>query len=102
MSFVSPRPALFNLDDLIGLRTAKGVDKLIPGLTGWAQVNGRDEVPIPDKVELDIEYMERRSFWFDLYILWLTLLKSLQGYPRTFKPLEWAACSPPTGFMFES
>ena len=75
MSFVGPRPALFNQDDLISLRTEKGVDHLIPGLTGWAQVNGRDELPIPEKVALDVEYMERQSFWFDLKILWLTVLK---------------------------
>ena len=75
MSFVGPRPALFNQDDLIALRTKKGVDRLIPGLTGWAQVNGRDELPIPKKVELDVEYMERKSFWFDLYIIWLTAIK---------------------------
>ena len=75
MSFVGPRPALFNQDDLIVLRTEKGVDRLMPGLTGWAQVNGRDELPIPEKVALDVEYMERQSFWFDLYILWLTVLK---------------------------
>ena len=75
MSFVGPRPALFNQDDLILLRTEKGVDKVVPGLTGWAQVNGRDELPIPEKVVLDVEYMERQSFWFDLYILWLTVLK---------------------------
>ena len=75
MSFVGPRPALFNQDDLILLRTEKGVDKVVPGLTGWAQVNGRDELPIPEKVALDVEYMERQSFWFDLYILWLTVLK---------------------------
>ena len=75
MSFVGPRPALFNQDDLIALRTKNGVDLLVPGLTGWAQVNGRDELPIPEKVELDVEYMERKSFWFDLYILWLTLIK---------------------------
>ena len=75
MSFVGPRPALFNQDDLIALRTEKGVDKLVPGLTGWAQVNGRDELPIPEKVALDMEYMERQSFWFDLRILWLTFLK---------------------------
>jgi O-antigen biosynthesis protein WbqP len=74
MSFVGPRPALFNQDDLITLRTEKGVDKLVPGLTGWAQVNGRDELPIPEKVALDVEYMERQSFWFDLRILWLTVL----------------------------
>ena len=75
MSFVGPRPALFNQDDLIKLRTEKGVHNLIPGLTGWAQINGRDELPVPDKVELDIEYMERQSFWFDIYILWSTFVK---------------------------
>jgi len=75
MSFVGPRPALFNQDDLIALRIEKKVHHLIPGLTGWAQVNGRDELPIPRKVELDSEYMERQSFWFDVYILWLTFLK---------------------------
>ena len=78
MSFVGPRPALFNQDDLIALRTEKGVDKLVPGLTGWAQVNGRDELPIPEKVALDLEYMERQSFWFDLKILWMTLLKVIR------------------------
>ena len=77
MSFVGPRPALFNQDDLIELRSKKGVHKLVPGLTGWAQVNGRDELPIPQKVELDIEYMQRQSFSFDLKILWLTCLKVL-------------------------
>ena len=75
MSFVGPRPALFNQDDLVDLRTEEGVNQLIPGLTGWAQVNGRDELPIPDKVRLDVEYMERQSFWFDLKILWMTFLK---------------------------
>ena len=75
MSFVGPRPALFNQYDLILLRTEKGVDKVVPGLTGWAQVNGRDELPIPEKVVLDVEYMERQSLWFDLKILWLTVLK---------------------------
>ena len=75
MSFVGPRPALFNQDDLVALRTEQGVEKLMPGLTGWAQVNGRDELPIKEKVNLDIEYMERQSFWFDMYILWLTILK---------------------------
>jgi O-antigen biosynthesis protein WbqP len=77
MSFVGPRPALFNQDDLVALRTEKGVDNLKPGLTGWAQVNGRDELLITEKVALDVEYMERQSFWFDLKILWLTLLKVL-------------------------
>ena len=78
MSFVGPRPALFNQDDLIALRTDAGVHELLPGLTGWAQVNGRDELPIPDKVKLDIEYLQRRSLVFDLCILWLTLLKVLR------------------------
>jgi len=75
MSFVGPRPALFNQDDLITLRAEKGVDKLLPGITGWAQVNGRDELSIPDKVALDVEYLNRQSFWFDLKILWMTFLK---------------------------
>jgi O-antigen biosynthesis protein WbqP len=75
MSFVGPRPALFNQNDLIGLRTERGVHELVPGLTGWAQVNGRDELPIPRKVALDAEYLERRSVRFDLKILWMTALK---------------------------
>ncbi len=75
MSFVGPRPALFNQDDLIALRTEKGVDKLVPGITGWAQVNGRDELSILDKVALDEEYIHRQSFWFDMKILWMTSLK---------------------------
>jgi O-antigen biosynthesis protein WbqP len=78
MSFVGPRPALFNQHDLITLRTQSGVHELVPGLTGWAQVNGRDELPIPQKVELDIEYLRRRSFWFDVRILWLTFVKVLR------------------------
>jgi len=78
MSFVGPRPALFNQDDLIALRTEKGVDKLLPGITGWAQVNGRDELSIPDKVALDIEYLNRQSFWFDVKILWMTFLKVIK------------------------
>ncbi|MDD2932281.1 MAG: sugar transferase [Methylotenera sp.] len=78
MSFVGPRPALFNQDDLIALRTQYGVDKLVPGLTGWAQINGRDELPIPDKVELDVEYLNNRSFWFDLKIILLTFLKVIR------------------------
>ncbi len=77
MSFVGPRPALFNQDDLIALRTEKGVHKLVPGLTGWAQVNGRDEVPVPQKVQLDVEYLQLRSLLFDLKILWRTVLKVL-------------------------
>jgi O-antigen biosynthesis protein WbqP len=77
MSFVGPRPALFNQDDLIALRTEKGVHELVPGLTGWAQVNGRDELPIPQKVQLDVVYLERRSLLFDMEILWMTALKVL-------------------------
>ena len=78
MSFVGPRPALFNQDDLIALRKEKGVDKLLPGITGWAQVNGRDELSIPDKVALDVEYLSRKSFWFDMKILWMTFLKVIK------------------------
>lgn len=78
MSFVGPRPALFNQDDLIALRSENNVHTLVPGLTGWAQVNGRDELPIPQKVELDKEYLARRSFLFDLRILWLTFLKVIR------------------------
>ena len=79
MSFVGPRPALFNQHDLITLRTQQGVHALVPGLTGWAQVNGRDELPIPDKVKLDVEYLHRQSLAFDLRILWLTFAKVLRG-----------------------
>ena len=78
MSFVGPRPALFNQDDLIALRTEKGVDKLLPGITGWAQVNGRDELSIPDKAALDVEYLNHQSFWFDMKILWKTFLKVMK------------------------
>ena len=78
MSFVGPRPALFNQHDLIALRTQHGVHELVPGLTGWAQVNGRDELPIPDKVKLDVEYLQRQSLWFDIRILWLTFVKVLR------------------------
>ena len=78
MSFVGPRPALFNQDDLIALRTEKGVHALVPGLTGWAQINGRDELPIPQKVALDVEYFQKQSFWFDIKILWFTFLKVLR------------------------
>lgn len=77
MSFVGPRPALFNQHDLIELRTQCGVHELVPGLTGWAQVNGRDELPIPEKVRLDEDYLKRRSIAFDLKIIWLTFLKVL-------------------------
>ena len=79
MSFVGPRPALFNQDDLIALRTEQGVDKLVPGVTGWAQVNGRDELSIPEKVALEVEYMQKKSFWFDLKILWMTFLKVMNN-----------------------
>jgi O-antigen biosynthesis protein WbqP len=74
MSFVGPRPALFNQSDLIALRTRHGVDKLRPGLTGWAQINGRDELSIPDKVAYDCEYLQANSFLFDLHILSMTFL----------------------------
>jgi len=77
MSFVGPRPALFNQHDLIALRTELGVHTLVPGLTGWAQVNGRDELPIPEKVKLDAAYLQRHSLWFDVHILWMTLVKVL-------------------------
>ncbi len=78
MSFVGPRPALFNQQDLIALRTEQGVHTLVPGLTGWAQVNGRDELPIPDKVKLDVAYLQQQSLSFDIRILWMTLVKVLQ------------------------
>lgn len=77
MSFVGPRPALFNQDDLIALRTEAGIHQLVPGLTGWAQINGRDELPISQKVRLDVEYMQRQSFLFDLRIIWMTAMKVL-------------------------
>lgn len=79
MSFVGPRPALFNQDDLVALRTAHGVHELVPGVTGWAQVNGRDELSIADKVRFDAEYLARRSFALDLKIVALTLLKVVKG-----------------------
>ena len=78
MSFVGPRPALFNQDDLVALRTEKGVHRLIPGITGWAQINGRDELPIPVKVSFDEYYLKNKSFLFDLKILWMTFLKVIQ------------------------
>jgi len=77
MSLVGPRPALFNQHDLIELRRQCGVSDLLPGLTGWAQVNGRDELPVPEKVKFDAEYLSKRSFLFDLNILWLTLSRVL-------------------------
>jgi O-antigen biosynthesis protein WbqP len=78
MSFVGPRPALFNQSDLITLRTQQGVHELVPGLTGWAQVNGRDELPIPQKVALDVEYLQNLSFWLDIKILFLTAFKVIR------------------------
>jgi len=78
MSFVGPRPALYSQTDLISLRTQQSVDKLIPGITGWAQVNGRDVLSISDKVLLDVEYQKRQSFWFDIKILWMTFFKVLK------------------------
>ncbi len=78
MSFVGPRPALYNQDDLIALRTEQNIHKLMPGLTGWAQINGRDELPIPQKVAVEVEYMKKHSFLFDLKILWLTFLRVMQ------------------------
>ena len=78
MSFVGPRPALFNQDDLVALRTQHGVDQLVPGLTGWAQVNGRDELPIPEKVKLDVDYLHQQSFALDLKIILMTFLKVLR------------------------
>jgi O-antigen biosynthesis protein WbqP len=79
MSFVGPRPALFNQDDLVALRTKEGVHQLVPGLTGWAQINGRDELSIPEKARLDAEYLRRRSIWFDLVILWRTFRRVVTG-----------------------
>ena len=75
MSFVGPRPALFNQHDLIELRTQFGIDELVPGLTGWAQINGRDDLPIPEKVALDVVYLQRRSLWLDCYVIWQTAIK---------------------------
>jgi O-antigen biosynthesis protein WbqP len=75
MSFVGPRPALFNQKDLIALRTQYGVDKVLPGLTGWAQINGRDELPIPDKVRMDVDYVSHQSLTFDLKIIFMTFLR---------------------------
>ncbi|CAC9578319.1 Lipid carrier : UDP-N-acetylgalactosaminyltransferase (EC 2.4.1.-) [uncultured Gammaproteobacteria bacterium] len=75
MSFVGPRPALFNQTDLMTLRKLRGVDMLLPGVTGWAQVNGRDELSVPDKVKLDVEYLDKQSFCFDMKILWMTIVK---------------------------
>lgn len=79
MSIVGPRPALFNQDQLIQLRRSLGIDKLRPGLTGWAQVNGRDELSVPEKVSFDYEYLQRQSIMFDIKIIWLTVLKVLRS-----------------------
>jgi O-antigen biosynthesis protein WbqP len=79
LSFVGPRPALFNQDDLVALRTERGIHQLVPGLTGWAQVNGRDELPIPVKVQFDYEYLQRRSLKFDLVIICMTAVKVLRS-----------------------
>ena len=78
MSFVGPRPALFNQIDLISLRRDEGIDKILPGITGWAQVNGRDELSISNKVALDLEYLNNQSFWFDIKILWMTFMKVIK------------------------
>ena len=78
MSFVGPRPALFNQIDLISLRRDEGIDKIIPGITGWAQVNGRDELSISNKVALDLEDLNNQSFWFDIKILWMTFMKVIK------------------------
>jgi O-antigen biosynthesis protein WbqP len=78
MSFVGPRPALFNQNDLIVLRKLSEIDKLTPGLTGWAQVNGRDDLSIEDKVALDVYYLKNQSFWLDIKILWMTLIKVIR------------------------
>ena len=79
LSFVGPRPALFNQEDLIELRTQRGIHQMVPGLTGWAQVNGRDELPVPDKVNFDHEYLRRKSFKFDLQIMVMTIFKVARG-----------------------
>ena len=84
MSLVGPRPALFNQDDLVGLRTQKGVDALRPGLTGWAQVNGRDELDIAEKARLDAEYLARRSLVFDLKVIMLTLARVVRRQGVSF------------------
>ena len=80
MSLVGPRPALFNQDDLIKLRTEKGLEEILPGITGWAQVNGRDNLSIENKVILDYEYLNQKSFWFDLRILWMTFIKVFNSH----------------------
>jgi O-antigen biosynthesis protein WbqP len=79
LSFVGPRPALYNQDDLVALRTERGIHILVPGLTGWAQVNGRDELPIPIKVQFDYEYLQKRSFKFDIQIIGMTVVQVVRG-----------------------
>ena len=79
MIFIGPRPALYNQDDLIELRKKVDVHTLLPGVTGWAQINGRDEIPIPEKVVLEKEYLENKSFWLDMKIIWLTIIKVISG-----------------------
>jgi O-antigen biosynthesis protein WbqP len=79
LSFVGPRPALFNQYDLVALRTERGIHVLVPGLTGWAQVNGRDELPIPVKVQFDYEYLQRRSFIYDIKIIGMTVVQVVRG-----------------------
>ena len=78
MSFIGPRPALYNQDDLVDLRTKKGIHRLVPGVTGWAQVNGRDDIPIPLKVEYDEYYMNNKSIILDLKIVWMTVVNVLR------------------------
>ena len=78
MSFVGPRPALFNQEDLISLRSKYRIDELYPGLTGWAQVNGRDELLIPIKVQFEVEYLQKQSFWFDIKIIFLTFIRVIR------------------------
>ena len=78
MTFIGPRPALYNQDDLVELRTKAGVERLLPGITGWAQVNGRDELSIPDKVKMDIYYLENHSLWLDIKILFMTVFKAFK------------------------
>jgi O-antigen biosynthesis protein WbqP len=97
MSFIGPRPALFNQDDLIELRTNKGIHKLVPGITGWAQINGRDDIPIPLKVKYDEYYMKNKSFFLDLKILWLTFYIDAYGITTFSPPLF--CCSGPVRML---
>ncbi|MGL5416426.1 MAG: sugar transferase [Clostridium sp.] len=79
MSVVGPRPALYNQYDLKNMRTEKGIHKLVPGLTGWAQINGRDEIPLKEKVDLDNYYLEKKSFFFDIKVIFMTVLSVLKS-----------------------